>query len=141
MSKPSSEILQLGNTFRFQIFHVGKRFISEAYTSRWAAEVGLREHLEQREGLKPNPRLAQLLNDFGLSCCRMAYKLTYCSGLSLEKVSEMLGLSEDQAEQASQAGEYSLRGRGEGRLSKTEAEKIIDAFFNYEGDEYGQSDF
>lgn len=131
--KPATEILQMGNTFRYQVFHVGKRFVSESYPSRYAAEVGLREHLSAAAGLLPNARLSQLLEDFGMACCRMAFKLTYCSGRSLEDVSELLGISEDDAEKAAQAGEYSLRGYADGRLSKDDAEKIIDSFFNFEG--------
>lgn len=139
--KPATEILQLGNTFRYQVFHIGRRFVSEAYTSRYAAEVGLREHLSSAARLAPSPRLSQLLEDFGVSCCRMAYKLVYCSGLPLENVAEMLGLNEDEAEQAYQAGEYSLRDYSEGRLSKYDAEKIIDSFFNFEGNSNDENNF
>jgi hypothetical protein len=128
--KPAHDILQFGTSFRYEVFYLGKRFVSDSFSTREGAEFALKKHLLGIEGQSRSLRLEQILFDMGTACCRMAYKLTYCSGMPLERVSEMLGVSEDQAEQASQAGEYSLREYSiRGRLAKAEAERIIDTYF------------
>ena len=140
--KPSHEILQFGSAYRYEVCHGGKRFVSDSYSTREGAELALKKHLLGIDSQSRSLRLEQILFDMGTACCRMAYKLTYCTGMPLEEVSNMLGVSEDQAEQASQAGEYSLREYSlRGRLAKEEASKIIDAYFNegfYEGEGYEQ---
>lgn len=128
--KPSTQVLQFGNSYRYEIYHGGKRFISQDYTSKEGAEFGMKNHVSTLGSCAMNARLEQFLEEFGMACCRMAYKLTYCSGLPLDEVAEMLGIDEDEAEKASQSGEYTLREFNMlGKLSKERTQEIIDTYF------------
>jgi len=128
--KPSSEILECGGSFRFEVYHGGKRFVSGTYSTKVGAEFAMNRHIAQLTDVRRNSRLEQILDEFGMVCCRMAYKLTYCHGTPLQEVAEVLGLTEDQAEQASEAGRHTLRDFSQhGKLSKERARELIDLYF------------
>lgn len=128
--KPSTNILELGGTFRYEVYRGGKRFVSEPYTCKASAELALDRHLLKLPDIRRNPRMEQLLEDFGTACCRMAYKLTYCCGTPLQEVAEALGLTEDEAEQASEAGHHTLRELSpHGKAGKEQVREWIDSYF------------
>jgi hypothetical protein len=128
--KPSTDILQFGHSFRYEVYHGGRRFVSDDYPSRESAEFGLKNHIASMGSLSRNVRFEQFLEELGMACCRMAYKLAYCSGMPLDEVSRLLGVTEDEAEKAYRAGEYTMREFSAfGKLSKERVEEIIDTYF------------
>lgn len=77
-------------------------------------------------------RLEDVLQDIGVTCCRMAFKLSYVSGSPVQEVGQLLGLNEEQAERAIQAGEYSLgylKAGTAARLTKYEVEQAVGKIF------------
>lgn len=78
-------------------------------------------------------RMESILEVFGSTRCRMAYKLSYVSGCPVQEVARLVELDENEAEKAIQAGEYSLRYYKAGsaaRLTKQEVECAIGTIFN-----------
>lgn len=98
------------------------------------AEYALTAYIRKHELELPNndERMNAILETVGLTCCRMAFKLSYVSMIPVQEVGELLGISEETAEKAIQAGEYSLGYLKMGtaaRLTKTEVEQAVGQMF------------
>jgi len=112
-----------------------RKIVKGPFKTMRGAELALAGYLRtnQFEFPRPDKRLDMLLSEIGLTCCRMAFKLSYVSGFPVQEVGEMLGLQEDEAEKAIQAGEYSLSYLKIGtaaRLTRSEVEQAVGQIFS-----------
>lgn len=104
------------------------------YKTMRGAEIAQASYIRKNQGNLDghDKRLEGILEDIGVTCCRMAFKLSYVSGCPVQEVGQLLGLDEEQAERAIQAGEYSLGYLKAGtavRLTKFEVEQAVGKIF------------